>query len=202
MNWVTKRETFHPRPEQVELLSNVASPTGNQLMTAEQVEAVAASSQSRRVLTAPVSVSGTSVTITGIPEWAVKITIIFNKVRMSTVGYVDMQVGKGSGEITGYYGGAAFLDRYELTYAAQFGTTYFALKNPVSSHANVDASGTLVMYRHSDKEWVMAGCWADNSVSMLAGSKSLINAMDMLTIYVGQAGPTFVSGAISMLYEA
>ena len=60
--------------------------------------------------TAVASTSGTSITFTGIPSWAKRISVMFNQVSGSGSSNYLVRIGSGSVQSTGYLSASAYVN--------------------------------------------------------------------------------------------
>ena len=147
--------------------------------------------------TAVASTSGTSITFTGIPSWVKRITVMFNGVSTSGTSVIQIQIGSGSIDATGY--------------AAQSGnravdttsTTGFPVI--VSSTAASLWAGVAVLCLVGSNIWVESGnldaSAASSSVNFSAGSKTLSGTLDRVRITTVNGTDTFDAGTINIMYE-
>ena len=121
--------------------------------------------------TAQATTSGSSVTITGIPSWVKRITIMLNGVTSSGNAYQAIQVGSGSLQSTGYVTTVAGVYGSSATNNANPGTNYFYIFNTSSSLA---IYGTVVLTLVNANTWVQTGTiLGGNRYSASSGSVSL-----------------------------
>jgi len=145
--------------------------------------------------TAVASTSGTSIDITGIPNWVKRVTVMLNGVSTNGTSNYLIQIGSGSVTTTGYtatsqQGGtsatstAGFIVTQGIA-AARFNyglTTISAL----GSFTYI-ASGTLADYT--------AAC------AVSGGGVTLSGALDRVRITTVNGTDTFDAGSINILYE-
>jgi hypothetical protein len=146
--------------------------------------------------TAVASTSGTSITFTGIPGWAKRITIMFSGVSTSGTSPIQVQIGSGSLTTTGYTG------------AASRGTTVtnnssgFVVYNTVG--ANAIHSGNVVINTVGSNIWVESGIVSDSlsdAVQVGGGSLTLSGTLDRVAVTMVNGTDTFDAGSINIMYE-
>jgi len=148
--------------------------------------------------TAQATTSGSSVTITGIPSWVKRITIMLNGVTSSGNAYQAIQVGSGSLQSTGYVTTVAGVYGSSATNNANPGTNYFYIFNTSSSLA---IYGTVVLTLVNANTWVQTGTiLGGNRYSASSGSVSLSGALDRISL-VDTASGTYSAGSVNILYE-
>jgi hypothetical protein len=156
--------------------------------------------------TAVASTSGTSITFTGIPSWAKRVTVMLAGVSTSGSSDLLLRVGSGSVSTSGYAGFAqtywsgasqgstnstgALFQSTGLTYAAA--TTYTTF--------------TLFLVNPSTNLWSMTGTTTSTGGLVTFGSISsftntLSGALDRVSITTVNGTDTFDAGSINILYE-
>jgi len=149
--------------------------------------------------TAVASTSGTSVSFTSIPSWVKRITIMFNGVSTNSTNVMQLQIGSGSIDITGYSGSSGTRG------GESFSSTGFNLNR--GQTAAVNGYGMTVLTTLGSNIWVQSGTWASSATdapSFSAGGKTLSGALDQLRIIASATGSpsdTFDAGSINILYE-
>ena len=141
--------------------------------------------------------SGSSVTITGIPSWAKRVTIMFNGVASSGATYQSLQLGSGSLATTGY-GGVITVTYGISTQTNNSPASSFYVINQVASTAH---SGSVVLVNVTGNTWVMTsiiGAPSTTRNNYASGAVTLSGALDRIAI----TDPgTFSAGSINILYE-
>jgi hypothetical protein len=146
-----------------------------------------------------VSASGASVSFTGIPSWAKRITVMFNGV--STSGTSDMQIQLGTGAsptytVTGYVSSAAAAGGT----ATATSTTGFIVTAGVSSSEII--SGILTINNFSSNNWVESGNLTRAArVSCSAGETTLAAQLTAIRVTTVNGTDTFDAGTINIQYE-
>jgi len=149
--------------------------------------------------TSQASTSGTSVSFTSIPSWVKRITIMFNGVSTNSTNIMQLQIGSGSIDITGYSGSSGTRG------GDSFNSTGFNLNR--TQTAAVNGYGMAVLTTLGSNIWVQSGIWAGSATdapSFSAGGKTLSGALDQLRIIASATGSpsdTFDAGSINILYE-
>ena len=151
--------------------------------------------------TAQASTSGTSITFTGIPSWAKRITVMFNGVSSSGTSIIQVQVGSGSVSTTGYLSSCGGIN----SGAGQAGsTTGLALTNGLAAASSF--SGMLILALFNSNQWVASGnsqyTTAAGAIFMSAGyTPALSGALDRVVITTVNGTDTFDAGSINIQYE-
>jgi hypothetical protein len=148
--------------------------------------------------TTQASTSGTSIDFTGIPSWVKRITVMFNAVSASGTSILQIQLGSGSVQTTGYVAAAA----NDVT-----GTTLtsgFPI-NDVSSAAAETRYGTGTFSLVGSNIWVGNGTIhtpsGNSAIINFAGGVTLSGALDRVRITTVNGTDTFDAGSINILYE-
>lgn len=206
----TKIEVGNTKAEVTDTGSN-----GKFAVTVEGVESLTVNSDGTTTLTpsniiksgtAVASTSGTSITFTGIPSWAKRITVVFSGVSTNGGGYLQVQLGTSAGidaTVSSYLGaestpvGATFLQN-------SYG---FIIKSNMATSSICHGAVTLLLVNSATNTWAQVGTIAlsnTQQVGSSAGSKVLSGTLDRLRIIGSTTGTptdTFDAGTINILYE-
>lgn len=149
--------------------------------------------------------SGTSHDFTGIPSWVKRVTVMLKGVSVSGTSIIQLQIGAGSVDATGYAGAAA-----GTTNSAAVGTES-ALRTtgiPVSPSGNApgDAwTATVVLTSVSANTWVFSGCVTRVASipysGTCGGEKTLSGTLDRIRLTTVNGTDTFDAGSVNILYE-
>ncbi len=157
--------------------------------------------------TAQASTSGTSITFTGIPSWAKRITVMFSNVTLSATSSIIVQIGAGSIANTGYIGTAGGVGNTGNIMTVISYTTGFGMAGTASS-ANQSYNGNLsiCLLDSSTGLWVANGSTSlapgsFTGVQVCGGSKTLSGSLDRVSITTVGGTATFSTGSINILYE-
>lgn len=164
------------------------------------IQAQLDSKQRMQLMTAQNSTSGTAIDFTGIPNWAKKITIMFNGVSTSGTSYVRVQLGSSTIQTTGYLGTVTKSSTSAVA-SANF-TTGFDGYDSLS--AGDLRNGSLGVTNLSSNTWCISGSYGlSNSVGSccISGSVILSGTLDRLRITTVNGTDTFDAGQINVLYE-
>lgn len=149
--------------------------------------------------TAVATTSGTSVTFTGIPSWAKKITVVFNGISTNGSASFLVQVGSGSLTTTGYvsqagYGGSASgVDSSTSGFVVYRGSTNdigSLIMQICSIGGNIWVSAHYGGFTNGTSNFTQSG----------SGNITLSGALDRIGI-VTQSGHTFDAGSVNIMYE-
>lgn len=149
--------------------------------------------------TAVSTVSGTAVDFTGIPAWAKRITVMFNGVSTSGANNVQVQIGSGSIDSTGYASSGSLVGLNSvLSQASTSGLLVTA-----NWSATYAISGVYTLTLCGTNTWVASGCLGLNSNGTLigGGTKTLTGTLDRIRITTVGGTDTFDAGSINILYE-
>jgi len=142
------------------------------------------------------SVSGTSVTFTGIPSWAKRITIMFNGVSTTGTANPVVQIGSGSPLTTGYVGST---QNQTASIVLASATTGFPLL-PTTSAASI-YYGTAILTNYSGNGWSFHSQMLPLTGNLNWGTginTTLAGALDRVSIVTTDA---FDAGSINIMYE-
>ena len=147
--------------------------------------------------TAVASTSGTSIDFTGIPSWVKRITVMFNNVSTSGTSNIQIQIGAGSVDTSGY------TCTYGVGNGSGVATTGFVVT--WTTAASYLRTGTAVINLISSNAWVETSMLGDYSNAVVAsfsqGYKSLSGTLDRVRITTVNGTDTFDLGSINILYE-
>jgi hypothetical protein len=144
-----------------------------------------------------VTASGTSVSFTGIPSWAKKITVMFS--GLSTSGTSNIQIQLGTGSTT--YTTSGYASTCQDTVAGT-ATSGFLVSNSVAA-ANT-RSGATVISNLTSNTWVNSGVVSRTDAAVggyCSGTVSLGAALTAIRITMVNGTDTFDAGTINILYE-
>lgn len=153
--------------------------------------------------TAVNSTSGTSIDFTGIPSWAKKITVMFNSVSTNGTSAVQVQVGNGTIQTTGYISSAGIIFSGSVNASAY---TSGMVLHGMNQTADV-RTGHLIFTNISGNIWVCSfvfgnGANSSNDASCTGGGKiNLSGVLDRIRITTVNGTDTFDAGQINILYE-
>ena len=146
--------------------------------------------------------SGTSITVTGIPSWVKRITVMLNAVSTGGTSNYWLQIGSGSVATTGYVSNSAGATNTGVlgTLSGTL-TTAFMLTNQQGSGALF--SGIITLCNVSGNIWIASGTLnrgSGSAANFSAGICTLGGALDRVAITTA-AGDTFSAGSINVIYE-
>ena len=148
--------------------------------------------------TAVASTSGTSITFTGIPSWAKRITVMFNNNSLSGTASQLVQLGSGSATTTGYVSSASRMAASTL--ATTSSTSGFLIN---TGSASILISGTMTLSNLSGNTWVCSNVISDTGAQTYVGAGliALSGTLDRVVITTTNGTDTFDSGSINIMYE-
>jgi hypothetical protein len=151
--------------------------------------------------------SGTSITFTGIPSWAKRITVMFNGVSTSGASEIQIQLGYASGFVTsGYTGSSGFISvansgARNYTFASSAGFFFF---NSILATYNRDGFATINLFDSSTNRWVADGTLGSNNDTLLTttvGSVALPGTLTQVRVTTVNGTDTFDAGSINVMWE-
>jgi hypothetical protein len=153
-------------------------------------------------MTAQSSTSGTSITFTGIPSTAKRITVMFSNVSTNGTSNILIQIGSGSVVTTGYISSATVINNGATTQAATSSTAGFIVYNDDATDArHGSASIVLLGSNLYCQNHVFGNATGRNNVFCGGGSVTLSGALDRVVITTANGTDTFDLGSINVIYE-
>ena len=151
--------------------------------------------------TAVASTSGTSITFTGIPSWAKRITVMFKDVSTNGASLIQIQLGSGSVQTTGY-SGAGFQNFSGSASNISNSTTGILVEG--ASGAAAVYQGAMTINSFGSNTWVGFGIFnrSDSTNACFgSGSVTLSGNLDRVVITTVNGTDAFDAGSINILYE-
>lgn len=150
--------------------------------------------------TAVASTSGTLIDFTGIPSWVKRITVMFNGVSTNGTTAVQVQLGAGSVETTGYASTSAYSQAGNA--AGAITSTAGFLVNTGGAAANTH-TGHMVITNISGNIWIESSVVGTNTTLAFfgGGSKTTSSTLDRIRITTVNGTDAFDAGSINILYE-
>lgn len=151
--------------------------------------------------------SGTSITFTGIPSWAKRVTVMFNGVSTSGSSEVQIQLGYASGFVTsGYTGSSAFISvansgARNYTTGGSAGFFFF---NSIINTYNRDGFTTINLFDSSTNRWIAEGSLGSNNdtcLSTTVGTVALPGTLTQVRVTTINGTDTFDAGSINIMWE-
>ena len=151
--------------------------------------------------TSQASTSGTSITFTGIPSWAKRVSVLFNGISSNGSSVRGVRLGSGSTQSTGYDGAINWFST--LSAGSSNGqTTMFPL--PGTSAADV-INGIMVIALQTGNTWISSFSGGMLSTTYFGcsggGNVTLSGALDRIVITTVNGTDAFDAGSINILYE-
>lgn len=149
--------------------------------------------------TAVASTSGTSITFTGIPSWAKRVTVMLNGVSNNAGSQFLVQVGSGSVATSGYVSTSVNSTSTNAV-GASTSTAGFII---ASGTAAENTNGHMVLTLVSGNIWISSHAMARNTGWGLngGGSVTLSGTLDRVVLTTVNGTDTFDAGSINILYE-
>ena len=148
--------------------------------------------------TAQASTSGTSIDFTGIPSWVKRITVMFSGVSTSGTSIMQIQIGAGAVETTGYLGS---YDTFTSTPSANLITTGFGLALPAASSASNGIANIILLTGSTWAYTSFLGGSDTGRISYGGSSKTIAGTLDRIRITSVNGTDTFDAGTINIMYE-
>jgi hypothetical protein len=147
--------------------------------------------------TAVASTSGTAINFNGIPSWVKRVTVMLDGVSTNGTSAIQVQLGSGSVDTTGYTSRA-------------YGVTTNTLSSTTGILLTDGASAASVLYIPLQLFLIGSNTWLANGQSLeaiaptmyrLVGRKALSGTLDRVRITTVNGTDTFDAGSINILYE-
>ena len=142
------------------------------------------------------TLSGTSVSFTGIPSWVKRITVSFTSATVSGSAHFLIQIGNGTAETTGYsatsiYGGGSS--------GQQSSTSGFISVNGANTNT---INGLITFVNQSGNIWTCMGMSSAGSTTMIwnNGAKTTSGTVSVLK-FTTTNGTDTLGGSINIIYE-
>lgn len=173
----------------------------NSVLTADIANAAvtpAKLAQPFTAVTAVATTSGTSIDFTGIPSWVKRITVMLNGVSTNGTSLIQIQIGSGSIQTTGYLSTRIG----NATGGVFYGTLTSGFFVGGAGAATL-AYGVLVINIVSGNTYVAAGNMYEgtNIGSTNAGGVTLSGTLDRIRLTTVNGTDTFDAGSWNILYE-
>lgn len=148
--------------------------------------------------TAVASTSGTSITFSSIPSWVKRITVMFQGVSTSGTSNIQVQIGSGSVDTSGYTGSAWSANTTNALMSTGFLIT-------ASTSGAYVFNGVITLSLLGSNIWAASGTVGlSNTASgnMMGGVKTALSgALDRVVVTTVNGTDTFDAGSINILYE-
>lgn len=146
--------------------------------------------------------SGTAFDFTGIPAGTKRITVMFNGVSTNGANPLQVQIGAGSVDTSGYLAGASYVGGTNAALGI-VGTTGMLATGAVD--AATVTSGHLVLTRlGSGATWISSAVSARSNLgfaNLAGGTKTLSGELDRVRVSTVGGTDTFDLGSCGILYE-
>lgn len=150
--------------------------------------------------TAVASTSGTSIDFTSIPSWVKRVTVLFSSVSTNGTSQVQIQIGSGSFQTTGYRGS---VETSATTVNAATVTTGLALERTggVGAANSRNGMATFTLLGSNIYAGVAQIGYEAAQLSQSACAVTLSGTLDRVRITTVNGTDTFDAGSINILYE-
>jgi hypothetical protein len=149
--------------------------------------------------TAQATTSGTSITFTGIPSWARRITVMINGVSTNGSSFLISQIGSGSITTSGYVGGYS-----RATTSSNSTASGLTFQTATGQGTGVLFVGILTWVNVSGNIWVGEGntiTTASDAATLSNVNNTLGGALDRIRITTVNGTDSFAAGSINIQYE-
>lgn len=148
--------------------------------------------------------SGTSISFTGIPSWARRVTILFSGISTSGTSVPILQLGDSGGiETSGYAGNAGYIGHSVSTGLAQY-TAGFGMNSSHAASNTYSGRAIFELLNASNNTWIyeMKGTY-DSLVFTIHGEgvKSLSGTLTQIALTTVGGSDTFDAGSANISWE-
>jgi hypothetical protein len=155
--------------------------------------------------TAVASTSGTSLDFLSIPAWVKRITVMFSGVSTNGSSYVQVQIGSGSFDTSGYTGSVTILGQggsgVSTNLSAGFQTENWTYWSASSTRMGM-MTLTLVGSNIWTANWVLGATSTAVAANAYGGGvKTLSGTLDRVRITTVNGTDTFDAGTVNLLWE-
>jgi hypothetical protein len=156
--------------------------------------------------TAVASTSGTSIDFTGIPSWVKRVTVLFNGVSTNGASSIQVQIGAGSVDVSGYTGTVTTIANTGTGVAVQLTSAFSITSTGGYQSASTTQNGSLVLTLVGSNIWTASGITGMTGASYavtswVGGVKTLSGTLDRVRITTVNGTDIFDAGSINILYE-
>ena len=149
--------------------------------------------------TAVATTSGTSIDFTGIPAGTKRITVMLNGVSTNGTSLVQIQLGSGSTQTTGYSSSSTFLNN--LSNGSLNATSGFIIQLGTANQTRI---GNLTLTCLGSNVWTGSGTFANpgQTASVItSGVGTITGVVDRVRVTTVNGTDAFNAGSINILYE-
>lgn len=146
------------------------------------------------------TLTGATVTLTGIPTWARKVTIAINNASMSGTVSPRVQLGTSAGATTTGYNSVTSVVAGASSATASAADGFLLMAGTLS--AAYAYTGNVILVNITGNTWVMshAGQYSTDRCAFGGGAVSLAAALDRIVLTINGTD-TFDSGTFNVIYE-
>lgn len=177
---------------------NVPLISGSNTVTIPAVTGTAVVAGQNSAITAATqqTLSGTSVSFTGIPSWVKRITVSFTSATVSGSSSFLIQIGNGTAETTGYASTTIYAGS-----ASGNGSSTSGFISQNGANTNV-ISGFITLVNQSGNIWTCNGSSSTGSTIQIfnVGTKTTSGTVSVLK-FTTTNGTDTLGGSINILYE-
>ena len=149
------------------------------------------------------STTGSSVPFTSIPSWAKRITVQLDGVSTDGTAALNVQIGSGSLDTTGYTSWAFGGSNGNVVSAAVSASGFLVMPAGLAALANaITGVLTLTLMDAATNKWAASGSFATGNAAAggvsMGGTNALSGTLDRLSLVTSD---TFDAGSVNVLYE-
>jgi hypothetical protein len=142
--------------------------------------------------------TNTSLDFIGIPSWAKKVTVMFNDLSTNGSSAVQIQLGAGSIQTTGYMSSSF---SYNSTSADSSTSGLITDQGNESGGSGASRQGSIIISLLGSNTWVYQGCLSTSNVTPSAGRVNLSGILDRVRITTVGGTEIFDAGLVNVMYE-
>lgn len=148
-----------------------------------------------------VTTSGATISFTGIPSWARRITILLSGVTTVAAGLPAIRAGSGSYEVSGYDSVNNAIGASTVGSSAS-ATTSWDLQNSGGS-ANVYTGQVVITRVSAGTQYVVSGQvrYNTSSTALTVGTKTFAGIIDRVQLLMSTGTDTFNGGTMNIMWE-
>ena len=155
--------------------------------------------------TAEANAAGNSVIFTGIPDWAKRITLVFNAVSTNGTSPVVIKLGNNTEDAFGYASGYSLVPNpSDGPVRSERGSSASGIYVSGNNTSTDNRYGTVTIHDTGSRAWIASGVVGTaqfDNVSMVWGAVRLTAALDRVRVTTVNGTDTFDFGTITLFYE-
>lgn len=147
-----------------------------------------------------VTTSGATISFTGIPSWARRITILLSGVSTVAAGIPAIRAGSGSYEASGYSGVTSKIGATTVDSGASAATSWDLINSSASTYVY---SGQVVITKLTGNLYVISGSYTYSGATnaVVNGTKTFAGTIDRVQLIMSTGTDTFNGGTMNIMWE-